>query len=97
MEYNQDTEHYLPQYPGPWSSLVGNTNGHGLTRFAVHLIEQGIHLIYGSGLIPRLRERLSAFIAPWPKPSIISSGSNFWHTSGREWDARSTRIVRVGI
>ena len=42
----------------PWWS---NTNGHGLTRFAVHLIEQGSHLIYGSVAHPQTQGKVERF------------------------------------
>ena len=57
-------QHYgLPQavlmdHGVPWWS---NTNGHGLTRFAVHLIEQGIHLIYGSVAHPQTQGKVERF------------------------------------
>ena len=57
-------QHYgLPQamsmdHGVPWWS---NTNGHGLTRFPVHLIQQGIRLIYGGVAHPQTQGKVERF------------------------------------
>jgi transposase InsO family protein len=48
-------EAFLIDHGVPWWS---NTNGHGLTQFAVALIEQGIDLLYGRPYHPQTRGKI---------------------------------------
>ncbi len=51
-------EAMLMDHGVPWWST---TNGHGLTKFSVHLIEQGIQLIYGRIRHPQTQGKVERF------------------------------------